>query len=107
MFGDLTKAFGNVTVSRKRSLQIFGGAIAASVPSRVPRSAEAKKKQLAFVAATVRSFELSDDATQFDVAVPLEFVHPDSGFKGAAALQTGIALAPSTDSTRRHHQVGE
>jgi hypothetical protein len=43
---------------------------------------------------------LSDDATQFDVAVPLEFVHPDSGFKGATELQTGIALAPSTDSTR-------
>ena len=80
----------------RRALVAAVTALVAVVPS-----AEAKKqKPLAFVAATVGSFGLTANATRFDVAVPLEFVHPDSGAKGVTELQMTIALAPSTEAAR-------
>ena len=56
---------------------------AAAVLAAAPNAAVGKKKKpLAFVVATVRSARLSADATRFEVAIPIEFVHPDSGFNG-------------------------
>jgi hypothetical protein len=63
-------------------------------------AAAAKKKPLAFAVATVRSAGLSADATRFEVTVPFEFVHPDSGFISAQELQMFVDLAPSTKAAR-------
>ena len=40
---DLRNPFRNVTVSRKRALQLFAAAIAVVAPSQIPQSAEARK----------------------------------------------------------------
>jgi hypothetical protein len=70
--------------------------LAATVPA-----AEAKKKPQAFVVATVRSAELNSNDTGFEVVVPVEFVHPDSGVSGAQLLGgIAIGLAPSADAAR-------
>ena len=41
IIGNLTNAFRTVTVSRKRALQLIGGALAVALPSRLPQAAEA------------------------------------------------------------------
>ena len=55
-FSDLTTAIRSVSISRKRALQLIGGAMAVAMPARLPQAAEAGKHHkppLAFVGATV------------------------------------------------------
>ena len=89
--GDLTKAFGNVTVSRKRALQFIAGAMAVAVPARIPQAAEAgkhRKPPLAFVGATVTGVT-APDAFGLNWLLSESLIHPDSGFTKNTRHQLG------------------
>jgi hypothetical protein len=75
-FGDLTKSLRNVSVSRKRALQVIGGALAVAAPARLPQAAEAGTRKEAFVAATVVNI-LDVDATTFKWQLNGAWAHPD------------------------------
>ena len=99
--GNLTKGFRNVTVSRKRALQLIGGAIAVAAPARVPHVAEAgtHAKPLAVVAATVVDIAPSSGGTflwSFQGAV----VHTESGAQTRLQSSVGIVATVTTDQAR-------
>ena len=99
--GDLTKAFKNVTVSRKRALQIIGGVIAVAVPSRVPPAAEARKRRkppLAFVAATVTINDAFPTAFRWQISGAV--AHPDSNFATTFGTNHDVASNLTTDKVR-------
>jgi len=88
-FGDLTNAFRNVTLSRKRALQLIGGVMAVAVPVRLPQAAEAGKNRKppeAFVVATL-SDPFAPDETAFGFTAQASVVHP--------ATKTTAEFAPS------------
>ena len=79
--GDLTNAVRNVTLSRKRALQVIGGVMAVAAPARLPQSAEAGKHHkppLVFVAVAVTE------------------IYPPSSFEFILHMSVGVAY-PSID----------
>jgi hypothetical protein len=101
LFGDLSNAFRNVTVSRKRALQIIGGAIAVAAPERVSRSAEARKRRkppLAFVAATVTINAAFP--TMFRWQVTGAVAHPGSNYATTFLFNQDVASEATTDKVR-------
>ena len=79
--GELSKVFKNVTVSRKRALQVLGGVIAVAVPARVPRSAEAGKnsKPPLAVASAVLVDVLTTPGGTFTCVLKGAVLHKESG----------------------------
>jgi len=98
--GDLTNAFRNVRVSRKRALQVIGGAIAVAVPSQVPPAAEAGKhrKPLAFVAATMTINAAFPTAFRWQISGAE--AHPDSNFATTFGTNHDVASNLTTDKVR-------
>jgi hypothetical protein len=82
IIGNLSNGLKNVTVPRKRALQLLGGAIAVAAPSaasQVPQAAEAgkhRKPPEAFVVATLSNPTAADETT-FRLEVQAA-VHPAS-----------------------------
>ena len=100
-FGDLTNAFRNVTVSRKRALQIIGGVIVVAVPSRVPPAAEARKRRkppLAFVAATVTINDAFPTAFRWQISGAV--AHPDSNYATTFLTNHDVASNLPADKVR-------
>ena len=88
----LTTAFTNVTVSRKRALQIIGGALAVAVPTRIPQAAEARKRRkppLAFVGATVTLN--AANPTSFTWQISGAVAHPGSNYATTFLMNRGFA----------------
>src|SRR4051812_1882968 len=79
--GDLAKGFRNITVSRKRALQLIGGAIAVAAPARIAPSAEAGKhsKPPLAVASVVVVDIIPTTASTFAFAFKGAVVHKESG----------------------------
>ncbi len=105
--GDLPKAFRNVTVSRKRALQIIGGVIAVAAPSWVPRSAEARKRgkpPLAFAAATVTITKNSPSA--FTWRVTGAVAHPASNSSIDLVMLLALTANLTTDKVRSEIVAG-
>jgi hypothetical protein len=102
VFGNLINAVRNVTLSRKRALQVIGGAMAVAVPTRLPQVAEAgkhRKLPLAFVAVAVTDVTALD-AFGFQWHVSGSLVHPDSGFTKVITALIGTASNLTPDKQR-------
>ena len=98
---DLAKAFRNVTVSRKRALQTIGGAMAVAVSTRLPQSAEARKRRkppLAFVVATVTVNAASP--AEFTLQISGAVAHPTSNYATTFLMNRGFASNLTTDKLR-------
>ena len=99
VMGNLTTALRTVTVSRKRALQLIGGALAVAVPARLPRSADAGTKPLVFVTATVGGITASSP-TNFTWQVTGAMAHPGSNFKLTFNLGIGQPSKLTGDKAR-------
>src|SRR5215213_3719204 len=100
--GDLTNGFRNVTVSRKRALQLIGGAIAVAAPARIAPSAEAgkhSKPPLIFVSVTL-SIDGTSDGTRFDYGVTGLAAHPTAGKFGGISETINLASNLPPDKVR-------
>ena len=81
VMGDLSNGVKTITVSRKRALQLLGGALAVAAPSavsQVPQPAEAGKQRKppdAFAVATLSDPSAADETT-FRFEVQGAAVHP-------------------------------
>ena len=101
--GDLTKGFRNVSVSRKRALQLIGGAIAVAVPARIAPSAEAgkhSKPPLAVASVVLVDIQPSTSGT-FTWLIKGAVVHKESGDQARLDTSAGIIAAATTDQTRK------
>jgi hypothetical protein len=102
---DLTKDTRNVTVSRKRALQLLGGALAVAAPaaaSQVPQAAEAGKQRkppLAFVAVVVTGV-FAPDEFGLNWFLSESLTHPDSGFTKNSTPSVGTPSNLTTDRAR-------
>src|SRR5829696_387191 len=103
--GNLTSAFRNVTVSRKRALELIGGALAVAAPaavSQVPQSAEAgkhRKPPEAFVAVVVTGVT-APDAFGLNWLLSESLTHPDSDFTKNTTASVGAPSNLTTDKVR-------
>src|SRR5215218_5938880 len=100
--GNLTNAVKTVTVSRKRALQLIGGAMAVAAASRVPQAAEAGKHRqppLAFVSVAV-SVDGTSGGTRFDYGVTGLAAHPTAGKFGLIGETINLASNLPPDKGR-------
>ena len=104
VFGNLINAVRNVTLSRKRALQVIGGAIAVAIPARIAPSAEARKHSkppLAVASVVLVNVEPSgrDVVAWFFKGA----VYPTEGGFGALldTSSTGFSATATTDQARK------
>jgi len=100
--GNLTNAVKTVSVSRKRALQLIGGAMAAAVPARLPQATEAGKHRqppLVFVSVTL-SVNGTSDGTRFDYGVTGLAAHPTAGKFGGISETINLAANLPPDKVR-------
>ena len=108
VFDNLINAVRNVTLSRKRALQVIGGAIAVAMPARIAPSAEAgkhSKPPLAVASVVLVNVEPSGRDV---VAWYLKgAVYPTEGGFGAllSLLSTGFSATATADQARKHLQL--
>src|SRR5215212_8722028 len=105
VFDNLINAVRNVTLSRKRALQVIGGAIAVAMPARIAPSAEAgkhSKPPLAVASVVLVNVEPSGR----DVVAWFYKGAVDPAEGGFAALldtsSTGFSATATTDQARKH-----
>jgi hypothetical protein len=103
--GNLTNAFRTVTVSRKRALQLIGGAMAVAVPSRVPPAAEARKhRQPPLAVASVVLVDVQPPPGN-DITITWFFkgvvVHKESGDRVRLDTSVGLLQTLTTDQVRK------
>jgi hypothetical protein len=101
--GDLAKGFRNITVSRKRALQLIGGAIAVAAPARIAPSAEAGKhsKPPLAVASVVVVDIIPTTASTFAFAFKGAVVHKESGKQFSLNSSGGFSATATTDQARK------
>src|SRR5215207_1780587 len=101
--GDLTKGFRNVSVSRKRALQIIGGAIAVAAPARIAPSAEAGKhsKPPLAVASVVVVDIAPTTVTSFTFAFKGAVLHKESGKQFSLNSSGGFPATATADQVRK------
>jgi hypothetical protein len=100
--GDLAKGLRNVTVSRKRALQLIGGALAVAAPTRIAPAAEAgtqRKPPLAFVAVVVTGVTAPDEFG-LNWFLSESLTHPDSGFTKNGTPSVGTPANLPSDKVR-------
>ena len=100
---NLTNAFRTVTVSRKRALQLIGGAMAVAAPARIAPSAEAgKHRQPPLAVASVVLVDVLPGSTNtitwvFQGVV----VHKESGDQIRLDSSLGVSPTLTTDQARQ------
>jgi hypothetical protein len=101
--GDLAKGFRNITVSRKRALQLIGGAIAVAAPARIAPSAEAGKhsKPPLAVASAVLVDILPTPLTTVTIVFKGAVVHKESGQQFSLQTPSGSVTATATGDGAR------
>ena len=109
--GNLTNGFRTVTLSRKRALQLMGGALAVAAPaavSQVPQAAEAgkhRKPPEAFAVATLSDPTAADETT-FRFEVQGAAVQPATKTTVEFAGSTFPAAKASADQMRQQLESG-
>ena len=107
-FGDLTNPFRNVTVSRKRALQLIGGVIPVAAHSRIAQADEAGKRHkppLAFMAATATINAAR--ATEFTWEIGGAAAHPASNYATTFLTNHAVASNLMTDKVRGDRSEAE
>ena len=101
--GNLNNTFRTVTVSRKRALQLIGGAMAVVAPARVPQAAEAGKqrKPPLAVASAVLVDITPTTLTTFTYVFKGAVVHKESGKQFSLRTPSGSITATATGDGAR------
>ena len=103
VFDNLINAVRNITLSRKRALQVIGGAIAVAMPARIAPSAEAgKHRQPPLAVASVVLVDVLPGSTNtitwvFQGVV----VHKESGDQIRLDSSLGVSPTLTTDQARQ------
>jgi hypothetical protein len=101
--GNLTNAFRTVSLSRKRALQLIGGAMAVAVPARVPPAAEAGTQRKPPLA--VASVVLVDVQPSSNGSITWVFqgvvVHKESGDQVRLNSSLGVIPTLTTEQARQ------
>jgi hypothetical protein len=106
VIGDLSTGVKTIRVSRKRALQLMGGALAVAAPaaaSQVPQAAEAGKQRKppeAFAVATL-SDPIAADETTFGFSFQLSVVHPATKTTGETTGSVFADANASADQLRK------
>jgi hypothetical protein len=101
--GNLTNAFRSVTVSRKRALQLIGGAMAVAAPAPIAPAAEAGKRAkpplavASVVVVDIRPSSGDSFVWLFKGAV----VHKESDVQVSLNSSGGVSATATTDQARK------
>ncbi len=104
VIGTLANAIKTAPVSRKRALQLLGGAMAIVVPARVPQAAEARKHSKPPLAvASVVLVNVEPSGPNIVAWYYKGAVYPTDGGSGASLdTSTGFSATATADQARKH-----